>query len=396
MRSPRLRQLFEYLYEKSVADPGLPLTEERIGVEVFGRSEGYDTGVDTIVRVQVSQLRKRLEHHFLSDGAHEPVIIEFPRRSYMPVFRLREMDVPEAKSVEPTKTPFPWKTVSVCLAALLALSGWLLAEHSDLGRRALAGAGGTPFRDHFWRQLLRGERQTQLITSDANAMVICDFLGRTLTPAEYVGSGYPDGLIDLQIQDPATRRVLKNIASNFVTNMPDLRVANRLSLTAASVGGRLNTMFARDFRYQPQTPDNLILLSHRKANPWVALFEEKMNFKYEFDSKQNSAALVNRAPKPGEEPRYPVQWGVQTYALIAYMRKPVGEGMVLLLEGADTMGPEADCHLLTDEARIKSLYDRLGITTSERVPDFEVLLRAKLLRGFVREYEIVAHRILSR
>src|ERR1051326_2137806 len=227
MRSPRLRQLFEYLYEKSVADPGLPLTEERIGVEVFGRSEGYDTGVDTIVRVQVSQLRKRLEHHFLSDGAHEPVIIEFPRRSYTPVFRLREMDVPEAKSVEPTKTPFPWKTVSVCLAALLALSGWLLAEHSDLGRRALAGAGGTPFRDHFWRQLFRGERQTQLITSDANAMVICDFLGRTLTPAEYVGSGYPDGLIDLQIQDPATRRVLKNIASNFVTNMPDLRVASR-------------------------------------------------------------------------------------------------------------------------------------------------------------------------
>jgi hypothetical protein len=257
--------------------------------------------------------------------------------------------------------------------------------------------GRTPFRDHFWRQLFRGGRQTQLITSDANAMVICDFLGRTLTPSEYIGSGYPGGLIDSQVQDPAARRVLRNIASNFVTNMPDLRVANQLSLLAASSGGRLNTLFARDFRYQPQTPDNLILLSHRKANPWVGLFEGRMNFRYEFDPKDNSAAIVNLAPKPGEDQRYAVQWGVQTYALIAYMRKPVGEGMILILEGADTTGAEADCHLLTDETRIKGLYDRLGITTAgTAVPDFEVLLRAKLLRGFVHEYEIVAHRLLPR
>ena len=70
-RSPRLRQLLDYLCDQSMADPGLPLTEERIGVEVFGRSPGYDTGGDTIVRVQVSQLRKRLEHYFLSEGASE-------------------------------------------------------------------------------------------------------------------------------------------------------------------------------------------------------------------------------------------------------------------------------------------------------------------------------------
>src|SRR5438552_13487293 len=65
-RSPRLRQLFEYLYERSVSDPGAVLTEERIGVDVFGRTRGYDTGSDTIVRVQISQLRSKLEHYFLS------------------------------------------------------------------------------------------------------------------------------------------------------------------------------------------------------------------------------------------------------------------------------------------------------------------------------------------
>src|SRR5262249_13785634 len=102
------------------------------------------------------------------------------------------------------------------------------------------------------------------------------------------------------------------------------------------------------------------------------------------------------APRPGEAEKYPVQWGVETYALIARMRKPVGEGTVLLLGGADTVATEAGCSLLTDEARIRSLYGRLGITTAGQVPDFEMLLRAKQLRGLVRDYEIIAHRILSR
>jgi hypothetical protein len=394
-RSPRLRQLFEYLYERSIADPGLLLNEEGVGVEVFGRSRGYDTGADTIVRVQISQLRRKLEHYFLSEGAAEPMIVELPKRSYTPVFRLRE-PVAEKETVEPGKTPFKRRTIGWCLAVLLVFAVWLLVARGGLGLRGSAGVDRTPFRDHFWGQLFGGGRQTQLIASDANAMVICDFLGRTLTPAEYIGSEYPGGLIDSQVQDASARRVLRSIASNFVTNMPDLRVANRLSLMAASSNARLNTVFARDFRYQPQTPDNLIFLSHRKANPWVTLFEERMNFRYEFDPKQNSAAIVNLAPMPGEDRQYPVQWGMQTYAVIAYMRKPVGEGMVLLLEGADTTGAEADCHLLTDEARIQSLYHRLGIGTTAPVPDFEVLLRAKLLRGFVHEYEIVAHRVMPR
>jgi len=396
-RSPRLRKLFEYLCEQSIAGPGVPLTEERIGVEVFGRVRGYDTNSDTIVRVQVSQLRKKLEHYFLSDGAAEPIVIDLPRRSYTAVFRLREQPAVEKELPKPVESPLNWRTVSVCLAMLLVAcllsAGWLVKENRRLGGPVSTGSIGTPYRDHFWSELFRGGRQTQLVTSDANVMVLGDFLGRTLTPAEYIGSGYPNNLIDAELKDPVARQVLKRTTSNFVTNMPDLRVASRISTIAGELGGRLNLFFARDFRYQPQTPDNLIFLSHKKANPWVSLFEERMNFRYEFNPKENGAAIINVAPKPGEDKRYPVDWGVLTYAVIAHLRKPVGEGTVLVLEAADVVGTEADCHLLTDETRLKALYSRLGLTTTGPLPEFEVLLRAKQLRGIVREYEIIAHRI---
>src|SRR5437773_12425484 len=82
IHSPRLRQLLDYLCEKGLA--GDSVSEEQIGVEVFGRPRGYDTNTDTIVRVQVSQLRRKLEHYFLAEGAAEPIVIAVPKRSYAP------------------------------------------------------------------------------------------------------------------------------------------------------------------------------------------------------------------------------------------------------------------------------------------------------------------------
>lgn len=44
------------------------LKERIIGVEVFGRSPTYDTGVDAIVRVTTSEVRKRLVQHYGRNG----------------------------------------------------------------------------------------------------------------------------------------------------------------------------------------------------------------------------------------------------------------------------------------------------------------------------------------
>src|SRR5215510_11613499 len=89
-KSPRLRELFIYLAECAIRDPQSPLTEHQVGVAVFKRSEGYDTSSDTVVRVQASELRKRLKYYFLSEGLHEPLVVELPRGSYLPVFSERK------------------------------------------------------------------------------------------------------------------------------------------------------------------------------------------------------------------------------------------------------------------------------------------------------------------
>jgi DNA-binding response OmpR family regulator len=67
-RSVRLTELLTYLVERSIGDVSEGLREQEIGANLFGRDPNYDTSQDNIVRVQVSQLRKKLESYFSQVG----------------------------------------------------------------------------------------------------------------------------------------------------------------------------------------------------------------------------------------------------------------------------------------------------------------------------------------
>ena len=85
-KSRRLRELLLYVCEQAEKTPSGPVQEQDIGVAVFDRRPDYDTGNDTIVRSHVSQLRKKLQAYFETEGASEPLILEIPKGGYSPVF----------------------------------------------------------------------------------------------------------------------------------------------------------------------------------------------------------------------------------------------------------------------------------------------------------------------
>ncbi len=49
---------------------------------------------DNIVRVNATELRKRLESYFATDGADEVCVLEIPRGGYSPVFSRRKVSAP--------------------------------------------------------------------------------------------------------------------------------------------------------------------------------------------------------------------------------------------------------------------------------------------------------------
>ena len=88
-RAARMREFLLFVGQRSLKDGCEQIPEQEIGSEVFGRPAEYDTSVDNIVRVNATDLRKRIEDYFATDGANEPLILEIPRGSYKPVFRRR-------------------------------------------------------------------------------------------------------------------------------------------------------------------------------------------------------------------------------------------------------------------------------------------------------------------
>jgi len=97
-RAARLREFLYYVGRKSIKDGLTDIHEQEIGQAVFGRRESYDTKQDNIVRVSATELRKRVDAYFASEGKDEPLIFEIPRGSYTPVFRLRATEMPNSES----------------------------------------------------------------------------------------------------------------------------------------------------------------------------------------------------------------------------------------------------------------------------------------------------------
>ncbi|MDJ0637616.1 MAG: hypothetical protein QNJ20_02180 [Paracoccaceae bacterium] len=84
----RLARFLRYLVEQTLAGNDDALKGYSIGLDVFDKPDDFDPAIDTIVRVQASKLRSRLELYYATEGADDPLRILVPKGSYVPVFQV--------------------------------------------------------------------------------------------------------------------------------------------------------------------------------------------------------------------------------------------------------------------------------------------------------------------
>jgi len=85
--SKRLSRFLRWTVERTLEGGAGDLKEYSIGRDVFDRRESFDPKIDSIVRVEAQRLRKKLRQYYASHGANDAVVIEFPNKGYVPVFR---------------------------------------------------------------------------------------------------------------------------------------------------------------------------------------------------------------------------------------------------------------------------------------------------------------------
>ncbi|MBT9332430.1 hypothetical protein [Paracidobacterium acidisoli] len=417
--SHRSRQFLEYIVEQSLAGHFESLKERVIGVELFGRPTTYDTSDDAIVRVTASDVRKRLLQHYGQQGGVSEFRIALPLGSYIPEITREaraEANHATAAAAVPAAAhadaiPSPQEAVSSVPTAEPAHSqstkkGWL---YFLCGAVVLNLAIWAMVWNHFshatppsasvlpWSVFFHSPRPTQLITSDPNIAEMQGLTHSRISVSDYANRNYipdPDKLTPEVLQ--FARVYLRGDKAAAV----DTPIAVNIAELAETNARKISVHAARSVRLSDlETDDNFILLGSPRSDPWSALFNDELDFRFVFDQASEQEVIHNTHPRPHESVDYvptALGWATgESYAIIALVQNPDQNGQVLLLAGANGEGTEAAGRLVTDLPRLSTILQKCGISSSGPLQHFELLLHLHTMAGSPSNIDVAACHILA-
>jgi Malectin domain len=136
-RSPKLSRLLSYVCEKSLRGEGGQVTEYSIALDVLARDANFDPQVDSIVRVDMYHLRKRLKGYYEGEGKDDAIEIAIPSGRYVPEFVAR-LPAAQVNTLSVATPPLPASTPSqprrwIAAGAILLVGLGLFAVARMLG-----------------------------------------------------------------------------------------------------------------------------------------------------------------------------------------------------------------------------------------------------------------------
>ncbi len=429
----RSSQFLNYIVEQSIAGKFDSLKERLIGVELFGRNPSYDTGEDSIVRTTASDVRRRLQQHYGSNGTSCNFRLSLPLGSYIPEITLLDSGdaglfeeaaapalaaspdsifveqrpnfalLPESLPGNSAVPPNPsdsspagqnknhWRLFGSLLAAALAVAALGIAWNHTIRVTT------PPLRVLPWSAFFDSTHPTHLITSDQSLVALQDIAAKEITLSDYANHNYLPELSNLSPEETAYfRRVL---AAGSSTANVDLSIVASISALAQANNRAIDVRAARYIGISDlRTDDNFILLGSPRANPWSSLFRDELDFRFEFDKNTQQTILLNAHPGPHESPTYiPTANGSvtgQSFAIIALVQNPNQNGHILLVAGTTGVGTEAAGRMVTDPTRLSNALHECGIRPDGPLKHFELLLRLSAMAGSPINSEVAACHIL--
>jgi hypothetical protein len=410
-RSERLGTLLTYICYLALDGREAEINEQKIGREVFGRSQDYDSAVDGIVRSQASRLRQRLEMYFEQEGSNEPVRIVIPRGGYVPIFQSQSTSPPAALVADPNEPDlqitssasektgnihsrefFTLQRLHWGLSLALAVLLVALWVHDH---RHLEPTAAGPRTHPFWSHVFTRGQATMVVTPDSGLVLFRSISGQDIDLKKYLSGAYRAELSGPPRMGPTATRndVLLDLANARYTSMADVQAISSLKDRAQALGSDVSLRYARDLRPNDVKTGNVVLLGASSADPWVELFEPHMNFVLG-DDYTKFYGVLNRSPQKGEPARWesvrddPQQ---RVFAVIAYLPNLAGDGNALIIEGTTVAGTEAATDFISDDTRLLPFMNRIRRSDGS-LPHFELILEAHNMSASAVQSQILAWR----
>lgn len=249
----------------------------------------------------------------------------------------------------------------------------------------------------FWKAIFDPHRAAVVVPADSTLILIEELTGKPVTLQGYLNRDYLTSM-PLAVASSASAPTLTagDLATSHYTSMADLNLVARLSSVPEMTAAHVEIRSARELSISDAKEDNLVLIGGPRANPWVELFANRMNFYVDYDWALRSNTVINKAPKPGEQPFYAEtssDAAHRVYGLIAFQPSLDHEGDALLVAGTSSAGTQTAADFLLNGRTFGAFLH--GIERPDgAIPHFEILLEARSLGGNVPQSTVVASRLL--
>jgi tetratricopeptide (TPR) repeat protein len=194
------------------------LKEVVIAMEIYGRSTDYDPKIDSIVRVEATRLRAKLQSYYEQEGREDAVRITIPKGSYVPCF----------ERVAPIESP-----------ALEPESRRPLALEHELPKRYDQGDGGSRFpsraRVRSASLGLIGRGRVRRIWLPSALLLVLTFVGLSGVGNAQKGEKVdPEGLAAWQEGNDLLRQDPHNSSSDYGAPLTLRRAIERYEFAVAN------------------------------------------------------------------------------------------------------------------------------------------------------------------
>jgi hypothetical protein len=377
--SLRLREFLFYIAECAIREAPEDATEQQIGIRVFGRSPGYNSSEDSIVRTHARLLRQKLALYFAEEGLTEETVVDIPKGHYLPVFHPRSgnpmvtehasgqvMDAhPESPAARHFNRRIAWTGLFVLpflvAAAVLIWHPWKTS------------ASPSSSIETFWRPFI----------GDDSSLVI-------YSNAWFAG----DSTSGLRYASPQTSANDAETGAYVDTYTGIGELASVYDLTKLFDAHKATFTLKRSLlvTWDEAKSRNLVFIGSRAENPSLRVLQPTVDFTME--TVPGSAGVVNLHPKPGEPALYsrPERPLTDDYAILALAPGVEPGKRILVFSGLTTFGTQAAVEYVCNPETASELLKQITGPKGEIRP-FEAVLHTTIGGGVPLQTRLVTIRV---
>lgn len=396
-KAARPRELLCYVTSSVLTGRTGEVSEFEIGRRVFGRGGDYVPSEDGVVRGAARQLRLKLKEYFETEGRFETLLVDIPKGGYLPVFSERTRETAPAPPAAPeTVAPAPRSWRRTAWIGITALNLLVLATTLAVWRVRSAPAAVTRRPSTLVGMVLaNAHRPVMVVVSDFSIPL----LRGLFHPPAYSLDDYATW--DYRLLEPASAgppevaELARVLRTHRITRLGDLNIVAGIEHEAAGVAN-LVVRHARDVSARNFTEGDAIMMGNEYSTPWVALFEEHLNFPH---VRSPGVGFLNRRPHAGEQSEYFTASASNErgpgYGRLALVPNLGGKGHVLLIGGVNMVTMEAAGEYALNPQSVPDLLNALHAKSLAQLPYFEAILESGAVDNTPKRARIVAARLIE-